>query len=95
MLTRGFHIQALSSWSPYWAGEHTQYASNRAMVFQQLPTSGTPRQFEQWHELEQYTSDLKKTGVIEHFNEVRRDIRPSPGVGDNRDPRVRRQHQHL
>lgn len=81
MLTRGFHIQALSSSSPYWAGEHTQYASNRAMVFQQLPTSGTPRQFEQWHELEQYTSDLKKTGVIEHFNEVRWDIRPSPGWG--------------
>ena len=81
MLTRGVHIQALSSSSPYWAGEHTQYASNRAMVFQQLPTSGTPRQFEQWHELEQYTSDLKKTGVIEHFNEVRWDIRPSPGWG--------------
>lgn len=81
MLTRGFHIQALSSSSPYWAGEHTQYASNRAMVFQQLPTSGTPRQFEQWHELEQYARDLKKTGVIEHFNEVRWDIRPSPGWG--------------
>lgn len=81
MLTRAFHIQALSSSSPYWAGEHTQYASNRAMVFQQLPTAGTPRQFESWHDLEQYTADLKKTGVIENFTEVRWDIRPSPGWG--------------
>lgn len=81
MLTRAFHIQALSSSSPYWAGEHTQYASNRAMVFQQLPTAGTPRQFEQWHDLEQFTADLKKTGVIDDFNEVRWDIRPSPGWG--------------
>lgn len=81
MLSRAFHIQALSSSSPYWAGEHTQYASNRAMVFQQLPTAGTPRQFVEWHELERYTADLKKTGVIEDFNEVRWDIRPSPGWG--------------
>ncbi|WP_054952363.1 glutamate--cysteine ligase [Flaviflexus massiliensis] len=81
MLTRGFHIQALSSSSPYWAGEHTKYASNRAMVFQQLPTAGTPRQFEEWHELEQFTTDLQKTGVIQDFNEVRWDIRPSPGWG--------------
>ncbi|WP_240161643.1 glutamate--cysteine ligase [Flaviflexus equikiangi] len=81
MLTRAFHIQALSSSSPYWAGKHTQYASNRAMVFQQLPTAGTPRQFGEWAELEQYTADLTKTGVIEDFNEVRWDIRPSPGWG--------------
>lgn len=81
MLTRAFHIQALSSSSPYWAGEHTQYASNRAMVFQQLPTAGTPRQFNKWYELEQYTADLMKTGVIDNFNEVRWDIRPSPGWG--------------
>lgn len=81
MLTRGFHIQALSSSSPYWAGEHTKYASNRAMVFQQLPTAGTPRQFAEWEELESFTHDLQKTGVIEDFNEVRWDIRPSPGWG--------------
>lgn len=81
MLTRAFHIQALSSSSPYWAGEHTRYASNRAMVFQQLPTAGTPCQFEQWRDLEQYTSDLTKTGVINDFTEVRWDIRPSPGWG--------------
>lgn len=81
LLTRAYHIQALSASSPFWAGEDTSYASNRAMVFQQLPTAGVPRQFSSWAELEQYTSDLMKTGTISNFNEVRWDIRPSPGWG--------------
>lgn len=81
MLTRAFHIQALSASSPFWAGEATGYASNRAMVFQQLPTAGTPRQFDTWEELESYRKDLTKTGVIDTFDEVRWDIRPSPGWG--------------
>ena len=36
------HLQALSASSPFWAGERTGYASNRALVFQQLPTAGLP-----------------------------------------------------
>lgn len=81
MLTRAFHIQSLSASSPFWAGENTGYASNRAMVFQQLPTAGTPRQFDAWTDLERFTSDMVKTGVIENFDEIRWDIRPSPGWG--------------
>ncbi|MFT3942421.1 MAG: glutamate--cysteine ligase [Ancrocorticia sp.] len=81
MLTRAYHIQALSASSPFWAGNKTNYASNRAMVFQQLPTAGVSRQFDHWEELERYTSDLVKTGTIGQFNEVRWDVRPSPGWG--------------
>ncbi len=81
VLTRAFHIQSLSASSPFWAGKKTNYASNRAMVFQQLPTAGVPRQFDTWAELEHYTADMTKTGTIEHFNEVRWDVRPSPGWG--------------
>ncbi|MGO1591982.1 MAG: glutamate--cysteine ligase [Ancrocorticia sp.] len=81
LLTRAYHIQSLSASSPFWAGNRTNYASNRSMVFQQLPTAGTPRQFDQWRELEQYTDDLIKTRTIEEFNEVRWDVRPSPGWG--------------
>ena len=36
------HLQALSASSPFWARERTGYASNRALVFQQLPTAGLP-----------------------------------------------------
>ncbi|MDO5720071.1 MAG: glutamate--cysteine ligase [Actinomycetaceae bacterium] len=81
LLTRFAHLQAISSSSPYWAGEDTGYASNRAMFFQQLPTAGIPRQFDKWEELESYVDDILKTGVIKSFNEVRWDIRPSPLLG--------------
>ncbi len=55
------HLQAISASSPFWAGEDTGYASNRAMVFQQLPTAGIPRQFDTWEDLEAYTDDMIRT----------------------------------
>lgn len=81
MLTMFGHIQSLSASSPYWAGQDTGYASNRALMFQQLPTAGLGWQFEEWSQLEQYVADMQHTGVIEQFNEVRWDVRPSPGLG--------------
>lgn len=81
LLTRFGQLQALTAASPFWSGVKTGYADNRAMVFQQLPTAGTPRQFTQWSELERYTDDMRSTGVIEGFDEIRWDIRPSPKYG--------------
>ncbi|MBD3689457.1 glutamate--cysteine ligase [Nanchangia anserum] len=75
------HIQALFASSPYWGGVDTGYCDNRAMVFQQLPTAGQPRQFERWEQLESFTDDLTKTGIITCFDEIRWDIRPSPKFG--------------
>jgi carboxylate-amine ligase len=75
------HLQALSASSPYWGGEDTGYASNRALLFQQLPTAGLPFQFRHWSELERYVDDMFVTGVIDHFSEIRWDIRPSPALG--------------
>lgn len=75
------HLQALSASSPFWGGDDTNYASNRALMFQQLPTAGLPFQFGAWAELEQYVDGMIKTGVIDFFNEVRWDIRPSPALG--------------
>ena len=75
------HLQALSASSPVWSGQDTGYASNRAMMFQQLPTAGLPFQFQTWEEYEQYVADAFHTGVIEHINDIRWDIRPSPSLG--------------
>lgn len=75
------HLLALSASSPYWAGEDTGYASNRAMMFQQLPTAGLPFQFETWRQFERFVHDQKTTGIIDQINEVRWDIRPSPKLG--------------
>ncbi|GHF82482.1 carboxylate-amine ligase [Amycolatopsis bartoniae] len=75
------HLQALSASSPYWGAEDTGYASNRALMFQQLPTAGLPFQFREWSELENYVDDMFKTGVIDAFSEIRWDIRPAPHFG--------------
>ena len=75
------HLLALSASSPYWAGQDTGYASNRAMMFQQLPTAGLPFQFATWREFERFVHDQKTTGIIDHINEIRWDIRPSPHLG--------------
>jgi carboxylate-amine ligase len=75
------HLLALSASSPFWDGEDTGYASNRAMMFQQLPTAGLPFHFQRWSEWEGFVHDQKKTGIIDHMNEIRWDIRPSPHLG--------------
>ncbi|WP_344063434.1 glutamate--cysteine ligase [Microbacterium pumilum] len=75
------HLQALSASSPFWAGERTGYASNRALVFQQLPTAGLPWPLENWAEFEGYLDDMVGTGVMEDATEVRWDIRPAPRWG--------------
>ncbi|GAB2600871.1 putative glutamate--cysteine ligase 2 [Paractinoplanes abujensis] len=81
LLTYLPHFQALSASSPFWAGENTGYASNRALMFQQLPTAGLPPQFTEWSQYEALAADLLHTGVIEELNELRWDIRPSPKWG--------------
>jgi len=75
------HLLAISASSPMWAGQDTSYASNRAMMFQQLPTAGLPFQFATWSEFEAFVGDQKTTGIIDHINEIRWDIRPSPHLG--------------
>ncbi|WP_307807459.1 glutamate--cysteine ligase [Naasia sp. SYSU D00948] len=81
MLTYYPHLQALSASSPFWSGEATGYASNRAMMFQQLPTAGLPPQMSEWSDYEGIVDDLLHVGVIDHVDEVRWDIRPSPRWG--------------
>ncbi|MCO7203447.1 glutamate--cysteine ligase [Microbacterium sp. CnD16-F] len=75
------HLQALSASSPFWAGDRTGYASNRALVFQQLPTAGLPWPLESWAEYEAYLADMERTGVMADSTEVRWDIRPAPRWG--------------
>ncbi|WP_371131288.1 glutamate--cysteine ligase [Microbacterium sp.] len=75
------HLQSLAASSPFWAGERTGYASNRALVFQQLPTAGLPWALHSWTEFERYLDDMIRTGVMADATEVRWDIRPAPRWG--------------
>ncbi|QEO10586.1 glutamate--cysteine ligase [Protaetiibacter larvae] len=74
-------LQALAASSPFWAGERTGYASNRALVFQQLPTAGLPWLLEDWAGFEGYLDDMVRTGIMADATEVRWDIRPAPRWG--------------
>jgi carboxylate-amine ligase len=75
------HLQALSASSPVWAGVDTGYASNRALMFQQLPTAGLPFQFDTWAEYERFVTDQLTTGVIDELSEIRWDLRPACHLG--------------
>ncbi len=75
------HVQAFTASSPFWAGTDTGYASNRALMFQQLPTGGLPPQLGAWANFEEVVGDLTHTGVIEDVKDLRWDIRPSPQWG--------------
>ncbi len=75
------HLQSLSASSPFWAGDRTGYASNRALVFQQLPTAGLPWLLDDWESFEAYLGDMVSTGVMADATEVRWDIRPAPRWG--------------
>ena len=81
LLTYYPHFQALSASSPVWAGVDTGYASNRALMFQQLPTAGLPFAFETWEEYERFASDQLTTGVIDELSDIRWDVRPAPHIG--------------
>ena len=81
LLTYYPHLQALSASSPIWAGVDTGYASNRALMFQQLPTAGLPFQFETWAEFESFAGDQLTTGVIDELDEIRWDVRPAAHLG--------------
>lgn len=75
------HLQAVGATSPFWQATDTHYASNRAMMFQQLPTAGLPYLFDDWAGYESYIADMRRTGVIDEITEIRWDLRPAPHWG--------------
>src|SRR6478736_1347212 len=81
LLTYHPHLTALSASSPYGSGADTGYASNRTMLFQQLPTAGLPFQFETWAQYRTYLHDVFTTGVVADASELRWDVRPSLRLG--------------
>lgn len=81
MMTRYPHLLALTASSPGWDGIDTGYASNRTMLYQQLPTAGLPPQFQGWQEWLDYMHDQNRSGVISHTGSMHLDIRPASKWG--------------
>lgn len=81
VMTKFPHLLALSACSPGWDGIDTGYASNRTMLYQQLPTAGLPYQFANWEEWQSYIRDQAISGVISHTGSMHFDVRPASKWG--------------
>lgn len=81
MMTKFAHLLALSASSPGWDGIDTGYASNRTMLYQQLPTAGLPPAINTWEEWQGYMHDQAASGVISHTGSMHLDIRPASKWG--------------
>ncbi|MBV7293624.1 glutamate--cysteine ligase [Corynebacterium sp. TAE3-ERU16] len=81
LMTNYPHLLALSAGSPGWNGLDTGYASNRTMLYQQLPTAGAPYGFNTWSQWTEYLRQQDKSGVIDHTGSMHFDIRPSAKWG--------------
>jgi len=71
------HLLALSSSSPFWKGEVTGLKSYRLSVFDELPRTGLPAQFDSFGEYQRTVDVLVQAGVIEDATKVWWDLRPS------------------
>ncbi|MCH2095089.1 MAG: carboxylate-amine ligase [Rhodobacteraceae bacterium] len=71
------HLLALSTSSPFWQGQDTGMGSYRISVFDNLPRTGLPPQFENWQGYERSVGALVDLGVIEDSSKIWWDLRPS------------------
>lgn len=71
------HLLALSTSSPYWQGDDTGLASYRLTIFDNLPRTGLPPDFNSWAEYERTAGTLIELGVIEDTSKIWWDLRPS------------------
>lgn len=71
------HLLALSTSSPFWDGVPTGLLAYRLVIFQNLPRTGMPEEFESWGEYERFVDVLVNAGLIEDGTKLWWDIRPS------------------
>ena len=74
-------VLALSTNSPWFAGELTGMASNRAPVLAELPRAGAPPAFASYEEWESWVERLARLGVTEEYTRIWWDVRPHPRLG--------------
>src|SRR4051794_23002100 len=74
-------LLALSANSPWYAGELTGMASNRAPVLAELPRAGVPPAFASYAEWEAWVERLVRLGVAQDYTRIWWDVRPHPKLG--------------
>ncbi len=71
------HLLALSTSSPFWDGAPTGLLAYRLVIFQNLPRTGLPEQFDSWGEYQRYLEVLVDADLIEDSSKLWWHIRPS------------------
>jgi carboxylate-amine ligase len=71
------HLLALSTSSPFWEGDETGLRSYRLTVFDNLPRTGLPPEFNSFDEFERSVEIITRTGLIEDSTKIWWDLRPS------------------
>ena len=71
------HLLALSTSSPFWRGVDTGLKSYRLSVFNELPRTGLPEQFDSFGEYQRHVNILTKAGLIKDASMLWWDIRAS------------------
>jgi carboxylate-amine ligase len=71
------HLLALSTSSPFWRGNDTGLKSYRISVWDEMPRTGLPPNFESYGEYERHVEVLVRAGVIPDGTMIWWDLRPS------------------
>ena len=71
------HILALSTSSPFWRSEDTGLMSYRICIWDEMPRTGLPREFESYSEYMRHVQTLVAAGIIEDASKIWWDLRPS------------------
>jgi glutamate---cysteine ligase / carboxylate-amine ligase len=74
-------VLAMSANSPWYAGELTGMASNRAPVLAELPRAGVAPAFASYAEWEAWVERLVRLGVTQDYTRIWWDVRPHPKLG--------------
>ena len=72
------HFLSLSTSSPFWLGQNTGLKSYRSVIFEDLPRTGIPENFNTAAEYDQFLEILIKTECIDEPTKIWWDIRPHP-----------------
>jgi glutamate---cysteine ligase / carboxylate-amine ligase len=71
------HLLALSTSSPFWAGNDTGLKSYRIAVWDEMPRTGIPPAFESYSEYQRLVGTMVDAGLIEDGTKLWWDVRPS------------------
>jgi glutamate---cysteine ligase / carboxylate-amine ligase len=71
------HLLALSTSSPFWQTHDTGLKSYRIAVWDEMPRTGLPAQFDSFGEFDRHVNVLKSAGLIEDGTKLWWDVRPS------------------